>query len=62
MALRDEEKPRLVADLGDKRFLMLRNHGLLTVGGTVADAFVVDVLLRVDVRDPGARAGRRNSR
>ena len=39
LALRDEEKPRLVADLGDKTFLMLRNHGLLTVGPTVADAF-----------------------
>ena len=39
VALRDDEKPRLVADLGDKTFLMLRNHGLLTVGKTVADAF-----------------------
>ena len=39
VALRDEEKPRLVADLGDKRFLMLRNHGLLTVGATVSAAF-----------------------
>lgn len=39
VALRDEEKPRLVADLGDKTFLMLRNHGLLTVGATVAAAF-----------------------
>jgi ribulose-5-phosphate 4-epimerase/fuculose-1-phosphate aldolase len=40
VALRDDEKPRLVADLGDKTFLMLRNHGLLTVGETVADAFL----------------------
>jgi ribulose-5-phosphate 4-epimerase/fuculose-1-phosphate aldolase len=40
VALRDEEKPRLVADLGDRMFLMLRNHGLLTVGTTIADAFV----------------------
>jgi ribulose-5-phosphate 4-epimerase/fuculose-1-phosphate aldolase len=40
VALRDEEKPRLVADLGNKNFLMLRNHGLLTVGDTVADAFI----------------------
>jgi ribulose-5-phosphate 4-epimerase/fuculose-1-phosphate aldolase len=40
VALVDDEKPRLVADLGDKRFLMLRNHGLLTVGRTVAEAFV----------------------
>ena len=40
VALNDEEKPRLVADLGSKTFLMLRNHGLLTVGPTVADAFL----------------------
>ncbi len=39
VALRDEEKPRLVANLDRKTFLMLRNHGLLTVGKTVADAF-----------------------
>ncbi len=39
VALRDEEKPRLVANLGDKRFLMLRSHGLLTVGPSVAAAF-----------------------
>lgn len=39
VALRDEEKPRLVADLGRHTHLMLRNHGLLTVGATVADAF-----------------------
>jgi ribulose-5-phosphate 4-epimerase/fuculose-1-phosphate aldolase len=40
VALRDEEKPRLQADLGTANFLMLRNHGLLTVGRTVADAFL----------------------
>jgi ribulose-5-phosphate 4-epimerase/fuculose-1-phosphate aldolase len=40
LALHDEEKPRLVADFGNKTFLMLRNHGLLTVGKTVADAFL----------------------
>ena len=40
VALRDDEKPRLQADLGDKSFLMLRNHGLLTVGPTVAEAFL----------------------
>ena len=39
VALRDEEKPRLVADLGSKTFLMLRNHGLLTVGPTIPEAF-----------------------
>ena len=40
VALNDDEKPRLVRDLGDKNFLMLRNHGLLTVAETVADAFL----------------------
>ena len=40
IALSDDEKPRLVADLGDRTFLMLRNHGLLTCGPTVADAFL----------------------
>jgi len=40
VALRDDEKPRLVRDLGDANFLMLRNHGLLTLGASVADAFV----------------------
>jgi ribulose-5-phosphate 4-epimerase/fuculose-1-phosphate aldolase len=40
IALRDDEKPRLVADLGDKIALILRNHGLLTVGTTIADAFL----------------------
>ena len=40
VALHEGEKPRLVRDLADKSFLMLRNHGLLTVGGTIADAFV----------------------
>lgn len=40
VALNDEEKPRLVADLGDKTFLMLRNHGLLTLAQNIADAFL----------------------
>jgi len=40
IALNEEEKPRLVADLGDKRFFILRNHGLLTVGPTIPDAFL----------------------
>jgi ribulose-5-phosphate 4-epimerase/fuculose-1-phosphate aldolase len=40
VALREDEKPRLVRDLGDNTFLMLRNHGLLTVGPNVAEAFL----------------------
>jgi len=34
------ERPRIVNDLGDKRILILRNHGLMTVGKTVGEAFV----------------------
>jgi ribulose-5-phosphate 4-epimerase/fuculose-1-phosphate aldolase len=40
VALDPGEQPRLVNDLGEKNFLMLRNHGLLTVGTTIADAFL----------------------
>lgn len=40
VALNEDEKPRLVRDLGDKVFYMLRNHGLLTLGNTIADAFL----------------------
>ena len=39
VAVMDAEKPRLVADLGTKNYFMLRNHGLLTVAPTIADAF-----------------------
>ncbi|MEX8195339.1 class II aldolase/adducin family protein [Comamonas guangdongensis] len=40
VAFREDEKPRLVADMGEANFLMLRNHGLLTCGATIADAFL----------------------
>ena len=40
VALNEDERPRLVRDLGDKNFLMLRNHGLLTVADNVPDAFL----------------------
>jgi ribulose-5-phosphate 4-epimerase/fuculose-1-phosphate aldolase len=40
VAIRDDEKARLQADLGDANYLVLRNHGLLTVGKTIADAFL----------------------
>ena len=35
-----EERERLVQDLGTKNAMILRNHGTLTVGATVADAFI----------------------
>ena len=40
VALNEEEKPRLVRDLGDRYFFMLRNHGLITVAETIPDAFL----------------------
>lgn len=40
LALRGDEIPRLQADLDDKEYLILRNHGLLTTGKTAADAFL----------------------
>jgi len=40
VAFRPDEIPRLQADLGSARFLCLRNHGLLTVGSSVAEAFL----------------------
>lgn len=45
LALDETEKPRLVSDLGDKKFMILRNHGLLTVGRTPAEAFLGMFLL-----------------
>jgi ribulose-5-phosphate 4-epimerase/fuculose-1-phosphate aldolase len=45
LALDEEEKPRLVADLGKNTFLILRNHGLLTVGSNPAEAFLAMFLL-----------------
>ncbi|WP_010198608.1 class II aldolase/adducin family protein [Psychrobacter sp. PAMC 21119] len=40
IALNPEEKVRLVADLGEANFMILRNHGLLTCASSVADAFL----------------------
>ncbi len=40
VALREDEQPRLQADLGTAKYLVLRNHGLLTVGRSVAEAFL----------------------
>ena len=41
IALNHEERERLVRDMGtEHKALILRNHGLLTVGATVAEAFI----------------------
>lgn len=50
VALDEDEQPRLVADLGDKRAMILRNHGLLTVGKTIADAFLAMYVLEWSCR------------
>ncbi len=40
LAVNDAEKLRLQRDLGDKNFMLLRNHGALTMGKTIGDAFM----------------------
>ena len=39
VALKLEEQKRLVRDLGQHEGMVLRNHGLLTVGASIAEAF-----------------------
>jgi ribulose-5-phosphate 4-epimerase/fuculose-1-phosphate aldolase len=39
VALDHDERPRLQRDLGSKNYMLLRNHGTLTVGQSVASAF-----------------------
>lgn len=40
IALNPDERERLTADLGDRKLMLLRNHGTLAVGATAAEAFV----------------------
>ena len=39
-AQESEEVPRILADLGEKHLLIMRNHGLLSVGNSVPEAFM----------------------
>ena len=39
VALDHDERPRLVSDLGEKSTMLLRNHGTLALGATVAETF-----------------------
>ena len=50
VALREDEKPRLVASLGNANHLVLRNHGLLTCGRTAAEAFQSMYILEASCR------------
>ena len=58
IAVNDAEKARLVKDLGSNTNFILRNHGLLTVGPTVAEAFLMMFNLQraceIQVRAQGA--------
>ena len=40
LAVYDDERGRLRADLGNHKYMILRNHGLLTVGRSIPDAFL----------------------
>ncbi|MBA6389299.1 class II aldolase/adducin family protein [Colwellia sp. BRX10-3] len=40
LAVNTDEKLRIQQDLGDKNFMLLRNHGALTMGRTIGDAFM----------------------
>ena len=50
IALYAEEKPRLQASLGKANYLILRNHGLLTVGSTIPEAFMYMYFLESSCR------------
>ena len=39
LAQEEDEVPRMLADLGDKHTLIMRNHGMLSVGATLGEAF-----------------------
>ena len=40
VALNLDERERLIADIEDKHLMMLRNHGTLAVGGSIASCFM----------------------
>ena len=41
ITVREEEGPRFLESLGDKRVMMLRNHGPVVMGSTLPEAFIV---------------------
>lgn len=45
LALVEDEKPRIVSDLGDKHLMILRNHGTLSVGSHPFQAYLRIYLL-----------------
>jgi ribulose-5-phosphate 4-epimerase/fuculose-1-phosphate aldolase len=61
VALDLDERNRLVENLGPHNVLLLRNHGVLTVGRTAAEAFILayyfEKAARVQLLAQGARGG-----
>lgn len=58
MALDLDERERLVGDLGEHDILILRNHGVLTLGRTLPEAFMfMYYLLRACDIQIAAQAG-----
>jgi len=61
ITLEREECGRLAKDLGDKKVMILRNHGLLTAGADLAEAFSLHYMLQracevqASVHDTGAK-------
>jgi ribulose-5-phosphate 4-epimerase/fuculose-1-phosphate aldolase len=55
-----DERARMVASIGDKRVVILRNHGLLTWGETLEEAFMWLWLLQraCDIQVAAASVGR----
>lgn len=49
--LGDSERESIVRDLGDKQFMILRNHGLVTTGKTVGEAFTYMYFLELACRN-----------
>ena len=45
IAMREDEKKTIVRDLGDKKVMLLRNHGTLTAGATIPEAFMLMYML-----------------
>jgi ribulose-5-phosphate 4-epimerase/fuculose-1-phosphate aldolase len=49
--LGDSERESIVRDLGDKQFMILRNHGLVTTGKTVGEAFTYMYFMELACRN-----------
>ena len=60
ITVRLDERERMLASIGDKRVVILRNHGLLTWGETLEEAFMWLWLLQraCDIQIAAAAAGR----